>query len=274
MAPASLKAVASKAVAAKPAAHKPATHKPAPPKPAAPKPGPARQLKPLEKALGHSFVDRGLLRLALTPASMRTDGGLVHDNERLEFLGDRVLGLAIAEILTFAFPTANEGELARRFNRLVRRETCAEVGLALNLGHHIVLSGGEADSGGRSKATILADTCEAVLGAIFIDGGFEPARTAVERLWLGHLGTQQRDRPDAKSALQEWAQGQGMAIPAYAMTSRTGPDHAPQFTAEVRIPGRNPAVGEGSSKRLAEQAAATAFLLREQVWQESGDDDT
>lgn len=233
----------------------------------------SRQLKALEKALGHAFANAGLLTVALTHASMRTNDDLEHDNERLEFLGDRVLGLAIAEILTGAFPDANEGELARRFNRLVRRETCADVALSLDLGRYLTLSDGEADSGGREKLTILADACEALLGAVFLDGGFEAARRVVRGLWQPRLIKEERDRPDPKSALQEWAQGLGMAIPVYTVTGREGPDHAPRFKAEVRISGRKPAAGEGTSKRLAEQAAATAFLLREKVWQENGEND-
>lgn len=271
-----------------------------------------RAALPLEKALGYRFANAALLEVALTHASMRslndkpanskrTDakskapaarakaakdsqtanpvGAAARqqtsgqDNERLEFLGDRVLGLAIAEMLTAAFPLAEEGELARRYNRLVRREACAEVALALELGRHLVLSEGEDESGGRAKLTILADACEALLGAIFLDGGFEPSRAVVQRLWKPLLDKDERDRPDPKSALQEWAQGLGMAIPLYAVTGRQGPDHAPHFTAEVRIAGRKPATGQGTSKRLAEQAAATAFLLQERVWQESGDGD-
>jgi ribonuclease III len=241
----------------------------------------SRRQNPLEKALGYRFGNPELLAVALTHASMRSTGdkpngegaqaGTSYDNERLEFLGDRVLGLAIAEMLTKAFPAAEEGELARRYNRLVRREACADVAIVLELGRHLVLSEGEADSGGRSKLTILADACEAVLGAIFLDGGFEPARATVQKLWLPRLATEERDRPDPKSALQEWAQGLGMAIPVYVLTDRKGPDHAPHFTAEVRIPSRKAAAGEGTSKRLAEQAAAAAFLLRERVWQESSD---
>jgi ribonuclease III len=233
------------------------------------KPSASRQLKPLEKALGHRFSDAELLTTALTHASMRSNGDMAHDNERLEFLGDRVLGLAIAEILTEVFPAANEGELARRFNRLVRRETCAEVATDLDLGRFLVLSDGEAVSGGRAKATILADACEALLGAVFQDGGFAAARDVVRKLWQPRLAVEVRDLPDPKSALQEWAQGLGMAIPVYVVTGRDGPDHAPRFKAEVRIPGRKPAAGEGTSKRLAEQAAATVFLLREKVWQEN-----
>ena len=232
----------------------------------------------LEKALGHKFTNPRLLGLAVTHASMRATGDRTapesgNDNERLEFLGDRVLGLAVAEMLTKAFPKAEEGELARRYNRLVRREACAEVAVALDLGRHLVLSEGEADSGGRAKLTILADACEALLGAVFLDKGFEAARKVVQRLWQPRMGNEARDRPDPKSALQEWAQGLGLVIPVYVVTDRKGPDHAPHFTAEVRLPGRKAAAGEGTSKRLAEQSAATAFLLREKVWRESFDGD-
>ena len=234
-----------------------------------------RRLGPLEKALGHRFSNAGLLEIALTHSSMRAGGDRVvgegGDNERLEFLGDRVLGLAIADMLTTAFPHAAEGELARRYNRLVRREACAEVATQLDLGRYLVLSEGEADSGGRAKITILADACEALLGAIFLDRGFDQARKVVLRLWQPRLDNEERDRPDPKSALQEWAQGLGFAIPTYTVTDRKGPDHAPHFTAEVRISGRKPASGEGTSKRLAEQAAAMSFLVREKVWQESSD---
>ena len=235
-----------------------------------------QQLASLEKVLGHRFANTDLLEMALTHASIRSNADRAKteatiDNERLEFLGDRVLGLAIAEMLTNAFPGAAEGELARRYNRLVRRETCADVAVSLDLGKYLILSEGEADSGGRTKATILADACEALLGAIFLDGGFAPARKVVQRHWQSRLAAEERDKPDPKSALQEWAQGLGLAIPLYEVTDRRGPDHAPHFTAQVRIAGRKPASGEGRSKRLAEQAAATAFLLREKLWPENGD---
>lgn len=225
-----------------------------------------RKYKDLEKAIAHRFKDQKLLEMALTHASMRSGKGKRTDNERLEFIGDRVLGLVIAELLSERYPEANEGELARRFNRLVRGETCAKVARTLGLGAHLILSESEAGSGGRAKSTILADAMEALLGAIFLDAGFETARTAVRRYWA----TQSADvhtsaGPDAKSALQEWAQGQGLALPKYVEIARKGPDHAPRFTSEVRIPGKPPARGEGASKRAAEQAAAQALLDREGV---------
>jgi ribonuclease III len=225
-----------------------------------------RKFKDLEKALGHRFKTQELLEIALTHASMRGGKGPHIDNERLEFIGDRVLGLAIAELLSERFPSASEGELARRYNRLVRGETCAKVARTLGLGPHLILSESEAGSGGRAKGTILADGMEALLGAIFLDAGFDAARSAVRRLWTSPSEELQTTaRPDAKSALQEWAQGQGLALPQYVEVARKGPDHAPRFTSEVRISGKPPARGEGASKRAAEQAAAKALLEREGV---------
>lgn len=230
-----------------------------------------RKFKELETKLGYKFKDPGLLERALTHASVR--GGKVarSDNERLEFIGDRVLGLAIAEALNKQYPEANEGELARRYNRLVRGEACAKVARNIDLGIHLILSESEADSGGRNKTTILADAAEALLGAVFIDGGFDKARAVVAKLWHDQSEPVPEVTVDAKSALQEWAQGQGLALPRYTVVARNGPDHAPRFTAEVLIAGRPPAQGEGASKRIAEQAAASALLTREGVGARVGD---
>ena len=224
-------------------------------------------LKHLFERLGYAFNDRSLVELALTHASARPSLKPNEDNERLEFLGDRVLGLAIAELLTTSFPEASEGELARRFNQLVRAETCADVAQRWELGKLIVMSGGEAESGGRAKKTILANACEAVLGAIFIDGGYEPARDVVHRNWAAELSGLDLAAPDAKSILQEWAQGRHLPLPRYIEVSREGPDHEPRFTSEVQIDGVAPERGHGANKRAAEQAAALAMLLREGVWQ-------
>jgi len=226
----------------------------------------ARKFKDLEKALGHRFKNQQLLEVALTHASTRSGKGQRSDNERLEFIGDRVLGLAIAEVLSERFPVASEGELARRYNRLVRGEACARVARTLGLGRYLILSESEDSSGGRAKGTILADAMEALLGAIFVDAGFDAARGAVRRLWETQAHEQPTAAgPDAKSALQEWAQGKGLALPQYVEVERLGPDHAPRFTSEVRIVGHPPARGEGASKRAAEQAAARALLEREGV---------
>jgi len=225
----------------------------------------ARKFKDLEKALGHRFKNQQMLEIALTHASVRGDKGKRSDNERLEFIGDRVLGLAIAEHLNERFPDGSEGDLARRYNRLVRGEACAKVARAIDLGAYLILSDSEAGSGGRAKSTILADAMEAVLGAVFLDAGFAPARTVVHRLWESLLEDLPAVGVDAKSALQEWAQGQGLDLPQYVDIAREGPDHAPRFTIEVRISGREPARGQGASKRAAEQAAARTLLEREGV---------
>jgi ribonuclease-3 len=226
-----------------------------------------KALQQLFERLGFAFKDRSLVELALTHASARPSLKPNEDNERLEFLGDRVLGLAVAELLTESFPQASEGELARRYNQLVRAETCAEVAQKWELGTLIVMSGGEAESGGRGKKTILANACEAVLGAVFIEGGYQAARDVVYRFWASELSGLDLAVPDAKSILQEWAQGRKLALPRYVEIAREGPDHKPRFTAEVQIDGVAPERGEGANKRAAEQAAALAMLLREGVWQ-------
>ncbi|MEZ5829202.1 MAG: ribonuclease III [Hyphomicrobiales bacterium] len=220
----------------------------------------------LSRRLGHDFKKLALLKLALTHASARANSKPNEDNERLEFLGDRVLGLAMAELLTERFPDAYEGELARWFNHLVRAETCAAVAETWQLGKFILMSGGEAGSGGRRKKTILANTCEAVLGAIFADAGYETASRVVTRFWEPHFDELELAAPDAKSVLQEWAQGQQLPLPRYVEISREGPDHAPRFTTEVQVEGISPERGQGANKRQAEQAAALAMLLREGVW--------
>ena len=227
---------------------------------------PVRKLKDLEARLGYAFEDRALLKKALTHASVRQASAKRRDNERLEFLGDRVLGLAVAEFLSELYPAASEGDLARLYNRLVRGGTCAEVARALDLGPSLVLSESEAGSGGRDKETILADASEALLGAIFLEAGYQKARDVVRVHWGSKLQEAPAESADAKSALQEWAQGKGLDLPQYVVVARQGPDHAPRFTAEVHIKGAKPARGEGASKRAAEQAAATALLAREGVW--------
>lgn len=225
----------------------------------------ARKYKELERRLGYRFKNEALLARALTHASLRGARKAREDNERLEFVGDRVLGLAIVELLEETYPAATEGELARHLNRLVRGETCAKVGRALGLGDFLMLSESEAGSGGRLKATILADAVEAVLGAIFLEAGYKKARDVVRRLWGNEEVSFGHAAADPKSALQEWAQGQGLSLPIYVEVERTGPDHAPSFTSEVRIRGKSPARGQGASKRAAEQAAASAMLEREGV---------
>jgi ribonuclease-3 len=231
-----------------------------------------RTTKGLEGALGYTFQSRELLERALTHSSTRAEKAGAENNERLEFLGDRVLGLAMAELLIETDETAQEGELARRFNRLVRRDACARVGRHIGLGAALRLSASEAESGGRDKDTILADAVEALLAAIFMEAGYDEVRAVVRRIWLPLLDGMPARVTDAKSALQEWAQGRGLSLPEYVTMGREGPDHAPVFTTEVRIDGREPARGSGASKRAAEQAAARAILMREGVWPGDGDE--
>jgi ribonuclease III len=232
---------------------------------------PARKTASFETELGYRFKDRSLFERALTHSSARA--GRTHgknaeaDNERLEFLGDRVLGLAVAELLTEKFAVASEGDLARRFNSLVRGETCALVARAWRIGPFLNLSDSEAESGGRDKETILADACEAILAAVFLEGGFDAARKVVRKHWAPLVASLASEpAADAKSTLQEWAQAQGLPVPVYKEIKREGPDHAPIFTAEVRIDHRRTSVGSGANKRAAEQEAATALLVKSGVW--------
>lgn len=231
---------------------------------------PTRKVTAFETALGYRFKDRDLMTRALTHSSARAgkNGRAAStDNERLEFLGDRVLGLAVAELLTETFGAANEGDLARRFNSLVRGETCALVARGWQVGAFMHLSDSEAESGGRDKETILADACEAVLAAAFIESGFDAARKIVRAHWAPLIvALSNEPAADAKSTLQEWAQAQGLPVPSYKEIRREGPDHAPLFTAEVRIDHKRTSTGSGASKRAAEQEAATAFLVKQGVW--------
>jgi len=221
----------------------------------------------LPERLGYHFNDPSLLRLALTHPSAQTGSG--GDYQRLEFLGDRVLGLVVAESLYKTCPDESEGALARRYNELVHREACAEVARALDLGRDVRLSEAEAASGGASKGAILADVCESVIGAVFLDGGYEAARGLVKRLWGARLSEPGPVPIDPKTALQEWAQGMKLPLPHYQQVARSGPDHAPEFTVEARVAGYDPERGTGASKRAAQEAAATRILIREGVWPES-----
>ena len=213
----------------------------------------------LETRLGYQFRNRDLAQLALTHLSAQAVG---RSYQRLEFLGDRVLGVAVAEQLYHAFPQASEGELSIRLAKLVRRETCAEIGAEWDVGPHVVLGPGEARGGGRKKIAILSDVCEALIGAVYLDGGFEPARELILRAWGERLTADAAPARDAKTAVQEWAQARALAAPRYEEVSRSGPAHAPHFVMRVVLAGYEPEIGEASSKRAAEQAAAQAFLDR------------
>jgi ribonuclease-3 len=217
----------------------------------------------LEARLGHAFHDKSLLGQALRHASAGTAS-----NERLEFLGDRVLGLVVAEKLYALFPGDPEGLLAVKLNALVRKEACAHAAEAAGLSADLILAQSEARSGGRQKAVILAGACEAVIAALYLDGGMEPARRFIERYWADMFGALDRNMRDAKTTLQEWAQSAPLkTMPLYRLLRREGPDHAPKFVVEVSAGDQDPATGEGRSKREAEQAAARALLTRLGRWQ-------
>jgi len=210
----------------------------------------------LERALEWRFSNRDLLREALTHSSAR-----VHrSNERLEFLGDRVLGLVIAESLVEAFPGEDEGALAPRLNALVRKETCAEIAREIDLGSYLTLARSEALSGGRRKTAMLGDAMEAVLAAVYLDGGIEAARVTIACHWKERLHNLNETPIDPKTALQEWAQSRGMDLPHYRTVDRTGPDHAPTFTIEVAVDKTHTGRATASSKRSAERGAAQALL--------------
>jgi ribonuclease-3 len=220
---------------------------------------------PLETTIGYRFGDAALLDRALTHISALKGQGRAGSYQRLEFLGDHVLGLVISEMLFASFPKADEGELSRRLADLVRRETCAEVARAIDLGAALRLGASEARAGGRTKSAILADVCESLIGAIFLDGGYDAAKAFVEQFWAERMRKPARPLRDPKTVLQEWAQGRGLPTPAYKEVERTGPHHDPVFRVAVSLPDRAPAEGKGRSKRAAEQAAAAALLAREGV---------
>jgi ribonuclease III len=220
----------------------------------------------LEARLGHVFTDKTVLERALTHISAaKTREGRLGSYQRLEFLGDHVLGLAISDMLVEAYPQADEGELSRRLAELVRAEACAEVADAMDLGSFVRLGPGEASAGGRRNATILSDACEAVIGATYLDGGWPAARSLVERFWRERMLAPIRPLRDSKSALQEWAARRGLPVPIYREIERSGPDHRPRFRVGVIVSGVAEAEGEGGSKRAAEQAAAETLLAREGV---------
>ncbi|MFO1057791.1 MAG: ribonuclease III [Dongiaceae bacterium] len=216
---------------------------------------------PLETALGHAFADPGLLIQALTHPSIGR-GGPAGGYERLEFLGDRVLGLVVADLLYRGFPDATEGALARRFAQLVRRESLARVAAAIDLAPHIRLSRGEAESGGRDNAGLLADCCEAVIGALWLDGGLEAAAPLIQRFWVPMIAEAATPPQDARTALQDWAQARALPLPSYRTVGESGPPHDPTFVVAVAVEGQPPAEGTARSKRAAATAAAAAMLAR------------
>lgn len=210
--------------------------------------------------IGHAFKRPELLLRALTHGSFASETR--PDNQRLEFLGDRVLGLVMAEALLASDKAASEGQLAPRYNALVRKEACADVAREVDLGSVLKLGRSEMMSGGRRKQALLGDAMEAVIAAVYLDGGFDAAKAMILRLWGSRIENVDADARDAKTALQEWAQARGMPPPAYVETGREGPDHAPVFTIEVRLGNGASETARAASKRAAEQAAAAALLGR------------
>lgn len=218
------------------------------------------ELKALEKRLGHQFGAPELLVRAVTHSSIST--ATRQDNQRLEFLGDRVLGLVMAEALLDHDTGASEGLLAPRFNALVRKETCADVAREIELGEALKLGRSEMLSGGRRKQALLGDAMEAVIAAVYKDAGFEVAKAMVLRLWGARVTSVEEDARDPKTSLQEWAQARGYQPPKYELVKRAGPDHAPVFTIAARLDNGDTEEATAGSKRQAEQAAAKALLAR------------
>jgi len=224
------------------------------------------------RLLGHNFSQPALLAEALTHPSALPAGrkgrqrarraAAPRNYERLEFLGDRVLGLVVADLLWHRFEAEPEGPLTRRYAQLVRRETLAVVAIEIGLDRMIQLSPAEAASGAARSPTILADVLEAVIAAIYLDGGFDAAFAFVERWWGPRLADMERPPRDPKTLLQEWAQGRGLPLPEYRLLGTSGPDHALQFTIAVRVAGHDEASATASSKRTAGTAAAAVLLER------------
>ena len=217
----------------------------------------------LETRIGYVFKDRKLIERALTHSSYGDGRPGFRSYERLEFLGDRVLGLMTAEALYKAFDMADEGALAPRLNALVRKETCADVARAIDLGSALRMGRSEEKGGGRAKASILGDACEALMAALYLDGGRPCVQAFYDAHWSDKIEALKHKPRDAKSMLQEWAAKAGHSAPRYQLTERSGPDHRPIFTVEVTISPLEPAIGEGGNKQAAERAAAKNLLNRE-----------
>ncbi|WP_299780934.1 ribonuclease III [uncultured Roseobacter sp.] len=218
------------------------------------------ELRSFQDRLGHKFSRPELLAQAVTHASMSSANR--DDNQRLEFLGDRVLGLVMSEALLALDKRATEGQLAPRFNALVRKETCADVARQIDLGAVLRLGRSEMLSGGRRKQALLGDGIEAVIAAVYLDAGFDVAKALILTLWGDRVHDVEDDARDAKTALQEWAQARGLPPPSYTEVSRSGPDHAPVFTIAAALETGENEKATAGSKRQAEQAAAGNLLAK------------
>ncbi len=215
-----------------------------------------RAVSELQNLIGYTFKDSELLREALTHSSVKKK----ENYERLEFLGDRVLGLVIAELLYKRFPQESEGDLARRLASLVQGATVAMLAGQIFLADFIVLSDSERDSGGAEKENILADVFEALIGAVYLDGGLPPCRDLITRQWSGVLDRMIRPPQHPKTQVQEWAQGRALPLPAYEVLEQSGPDHAPVFEVEIRVEGFKPLRAQGRTRQEAEKEAANKFI--------------
>jgi ribonuclease III len=217
-------------------------------------------LTELAAVLGHNFGDPKLLREAVTHPSAPNSARGRQGYQRLEWLGDRVFGLAVADLLWRRFPAEPEGHLTRRYADLVRREALARVASALNLGQYLILSSSDALAGLASKPTVLADVCEAVIGAVYVDGGFEAAAEIVQRLWKPLIEEMPAPPRNSKTQLQEWAQARGLGLPDYVVVETSGPAHDLRFTVEARIVPYGAAAATASSKQQAQEQAAALLL--------------
>ncbi|TLP61483.1 ribonuclease III [Parasedimentitalea maritima] len=220
----------------------------------------SKEMRAFQERIGHQFARPELLVRALTHASISSPTR--SDNQRLEFLGDRVLGLVMATALLEDDKSASEGQLAPRFNAMVRKEACADVAREIELGEVLKLGRSEMMSGGRRKLALLGDAMEAVIAAVYKDAGFEAAQAMILRLWASRINDVEVDARDSKTSLQELVQAKGQKPPSYVLVSRTGPDHQPVFTISVRLDDGAEAQATAGSKRQAEQAAATALLSK------------
>ena len=216
----------------------------------------------LERRIGHVFADRDLLERALTHASVGDGAREVRHNERLEFLGDRVLNLCAAERLMALDPDAREGEMSRKLANLVNYHACARAARRAGLAEALRLSASATKVGARSSDAVLGDACEALMAALYIDGGLEAARAFFLKFWSDEFDNAEPEAKDVKNHLQEWAQSRGLALPKYQVVSRTGPDHAPVFTVSVTVDGYPDELGTGRSRQDAEKAAALCMLSR------------
>lgn len=225
----------------------------------------------LEKRIGYKFSNHQMLEHALTHTSVRNRKKSQSHYERLEFLGDRVLGLCVSTMLFQKYNNANEGELSLRFNALVRGSTLVEISDQIKL-HEFIRTGDDLKTiTDKRMQSIRADVIESLIASIYLDGGLDPAYEFIQKFWSDRLDDSKNARRDSKTELQEWAHARGLDTPRYTQKERIGPDHEPEFTVSVKVKGKIACDGKGSSKRIAEQAAAKQMLLREGVWKKEID---